>query len=494
MSHSEFAFQPTRRQLLAALLATSLLGSFNAYGDDQSENYKSKTYRAKAVVKLNGEVHLKSQLSEGTDGKGRTAIDRKAPFQSTATLEYEEDAQFDQGLIDCTSVLNVIEASSEMQVDRHLTKTKLREECNDIIRFSRTSKRILTSGLNSPIFHAEVGLIELPINATFLDEIVTKKQVKITDKWTLSEALTTRLLGVDTIRDGELVACLVDANGDGAQIEVKGRVNAVVAGIRTAISVDGKAQLDRKAGEITWFAANVEEEREISERAPGYKVLAQVQIRKQQIDALSNGESLDTIVDRMPSVETASFRRFQSDLGHFRFIADSKWITFRDTGENATYRFIVDNTRVAQCNVTNLVDYEPGRQLSMDGFVADVKASLASSSFQVQQSSEKVTGSKMRAIRIESYGRVKDVDVIWIHYHISNDDGRRAVLAFTLNAEDAEAFGAEDSQIVDAFELINWPKKLDSKTIEQELAKAEGEKKGDAKPDATTSSIPKTAR
>jgi hypothetical protein len=494
MSRSEFAIQPTRRQLLGALLATGVLGSLKAYGDEPSENYKSKTYRAKAVVKFNGEVHLKSQLSEGIDGKGRTSIDRKAPFQSTATLEYEEDTQYDQGLIDCTSLLNVIEASSEMQVDRHVTKTKLREECKDIIRFSRTSKRILTSGLNSPLFHAEVGLIELPINATFLDEVVTKKRVKITDKWALSEALITRLLGVDTIRDGELIACLVDANGEVAQIEVKGKVNAVVAGIRTTISVDGKAQLDRKAGEITWFAANVEEEREISERAPGYKVMAQVQIRKQQIDALSNGESLYTIADRMPSVETASFRRFQSDLGHFRFIADSKWITFRDTGENAIYRFIVDNARVAQCNVTNLVDFEPGRQLSMDGFVADVQASLAGSSFQIRQSSERVTGSRMRAIRIESYGRIKDVDVIWIHYHLSNDDGRRAVLAFTLNAEDAEAFGAEDSQIVDAFELINWPKKLDSKTIEQELAKFESDKKGDAKPDAATSSVPKTAR
>ena len=494
MSHSDSAFQPTRRQLLAAILSIGLIGHGKASGATEPNGYQTKTFRAKAVVKLNGEVHLKSQISEATDPKGRTVIARKAPFQSNVVLDFEENAQYDAGLIDCTSLLNVIEASSDIQVDRHLTKTKLREDCTEVIRFSRTSKRMLTSGLNLPMYTAEVNLIELPVNCTFLDEIITKKQVKITDKWTLSEALSTRLLGLDAIREGELVACLVEADSDLAQIELRGKVKGLVAGIRTTIEVDGKAQLDRKAGAITWFAANVEEEREISERAPGYKVLAQVQIRKQQIDALASGESLETIVGRIPSVESASIRQFQSDLGHFRFIADSKWVTFRDNGEEAIYRFIVDNARIAQCIVTNLVDFEPGRQLSMDGFVADVKTSLSGSSAQVRESSEKVTSSEMRAIRVESFGRVKDVDVLWIHYHISNDDGRRAVLAFMLNADDAEAFGAEDSQIVNAFELINWPKKLDSKTLEQELAKSEQEKTAEAKADATTSSIPKISR
>jgi hypothetical protein len=494
MCKSEIAFQPTRRQVLAALVSAGLILNSRPAIASQSDGYKTKTFRAKAVVKLNGEVHLKSQVTEATEANGRTAIARKAPFQSTVTLDYEENSQYDNGLIDCTSLINVIEANSDIQVDRHLTKTKLREECNEIIRFSRTSKRMLTSGLNAPMFAAEVNLIELPINSTFLDEIVTKKQVKITEKWTLADDLTSRLLSLDTIREGELVACLVEADSDVAQIEVKGKVKGIVAGIRTTIDVDAKAQLDRKAGEITWFAANVEEEREISERAPGYKVLAQVQIRKKQIDALSSGESLETNTNRIPSIEAASIRQFHSDLGHFRFIADSKWVTFRDNGEEAIYRFIVDNARIAQCIVTNMVDFDPGRQLSMEGFVEDVKTSLAGASAQILESSEKITGSKMRAIRVESHGRIKDVDVLWIHYHISNDDGRRAVLAFMLNADDAEVFGAEDSQIVNAFELINWPKKLDSKTVEQELAKSKKDEAAGSKADANTSSIPKISR
>lgn len=494
MCKSKIALQPNRRQVLAALVAVGLVSPAQILRASQSEGYKTRTFRAKSIVKLNGEVHLKSQLSEATDAQGRTTIARKAPFQSTVTLDFEENSQYDDGLIDCTSLLSVIEANSEIQVDRHLTKTKLRDECNEVVRFSRTTKRMMTTGLNAPMFAAEVNLIEQPINATFLDEIITKKQVKITDKWTLSDALTTRLLSLDTVREGELVACLVDANNEVAKIDLKGRIAGVVAGIRTTIDVDGKAQLDRKTGEITWFAANVEEEREISERAPGYKVLAQVQIRKKQIDALTSGENLETVASRLPSIESASIRQFQSDLGHFRFIADSKWVTFRDNGEEAIYRFIVDNARIAQCIVTNMVDFEAGRQLSMEGFVADVKTSLAGSSAQIRESSEKVTSSKMRAIKVESHGRVKDVEVIWIHYHISNDDGRRAVLAFMLNADDAEVFGAEDSQIINAFELINWPKKLDSEAVEQEIAKAEKEKKTESKADATTSSVPKISR
>jgi hypothetical protein len=63
-----------------------------------------------------------------------------------------------------------------------------------------------------------------------------------------------------------------------------------------------------------------------------------------------------------------------------------------------------------------------------------------------------------------------------------------------LNADDAEVFGAEDSQIVDAFELINWPKKLDSQALEQEIAKSEKDKAAETKADATTSSVLKISR
>ena len=252
-----------------------------------------------------------------------------------------------------------------------------------------------------------------------------------------------------------------------ATLEIKGTVSGAARKVATTIEIHGKAHVDREAHRVTWFAANVDETREISEHAPGFKVMAQIEIRRAAIDAMATGQTLESIAQRIPDSESAQLQQFHSNLGFYRFLANRNWITFRDNGEEATYRYIVDNQRVAQCNVTNMVDYEAGRQLSMDGFVADVRTSLGKNLQELVESSENVTSHQMRSLRVLSRGMVEDIDIIWIHYHLSNDDGRRATIVFMLNAEEYEAFGAEDVQIISTFELINWPHKIDKELLEK---------------------------
>jgi hypothetical protein len=64
MCKSEIAFQPTRRQILAAIVSAGLIASSRPAIASQTDEYKTKTFRARAVIKLNGEVHLKSQKGE----------------------------------------------------------------------------------------------------------------------------------------------------------------------------------------------------------------------------------------------------------------------------------------------------------------------------------------------------------------------------------------------------------------------------------------------
>ncbi len=133
-----------------------------------------------------------------------------------------------------------------------------------------------------------------------------------------------------------------------------------------------------------------------------------------------------------------------------------------------------------------MVDFEPGKQLSMEGFVSDVKKSLQGMMTELLESTESVTSSKLRSIKVTSRGAVQGVDIVWIHYHLSNDNGRRAVLVFMLNAEQLETFGSEDAQIVSTFELIDWPSKIDRKALEQ----AASESPETSAPKATTSKAP----
>lgn len=444
-----------------------------------------ETYRVKAVVKTEGEVRLKSQVATGRTRSGQDAIAKTAPLKATTTVEYEENLRLEPDWVNSLSYLHVLQAESEVQVDRNLTKTKLRDNCTEIIRTAETLG-LTTACLDNPLFAAERGILELPINSMFLDSITTDKKVKVTEKWDLTNDAACRLLNLDAVLGGTLTVCLVDATPAIAHLEIKGTVSGSVRQVANTIQVHGKAHVDRESHRVTWLAANIEETREISEQAPGFKVMAQIELRRAPIDAMATGETLETIAHRIPDSASALLQQFHSNLGYYRFLANRNWITFRDNGEEATYRYIVDNHRTAQCNVTNMVNYEPGRQLSLEGFVSDVRKSIGSNLSELIESSENVTSSKMRALRVLSRGSVEDVDIIWIHYHLSNDNGRRATVVFMLNAEEYENFGAEDSQIINTFELIDWPLKLDKSVLEQ--ADASGEKK--AAPEAKTSAAP----
>jgi hypothetical protein len=455
----------SRRNWIHGTFAASLLWNVSTVLG-KSEKTRVPTFRVRAVVKVNGEVRLKSQVADQRNNTGKAMTAKSVPMQATTDLEFEEQYELGPSRSACKSYLRMAKAETEIQVDRHVTKTKLRDNCYDIVRLG-TDQGMLTACLDNPLFAAEKDLLQIPVSSMFIDGIITKKEVKITDKWDIDSETACRIFGLDAILDGKLTACLVDANQDVAQIELEGSLNGSVNQVASSITIEAKAQLDRKLGFISWFAANIEETREIGEAEPGFKVLAQFQMKRAKIDDLSNGESLESITSRIPTIDSAELLQFQSDFGYFRFLASHRWNTYRDVGEEATYRFVVDNQRVAQCNITNMIDFEPGRQLSLEGFIGDVKTSLGSTLIEVLESSEKVTVNRLKAMKVVSRSMAQDVPVFWIHYHLSNDDGRRVTVVFMMNEEQVETFASEDSQIIATFELINWPTKLDRKALER---------------------------
>lgn len=462
----------SRRALFKASVAAASFLLMKFCGAEESKlrkpnasNLETGMFRVRAVLEVNGEIRLKSQVAESTVRSQKAKTDRTAPIKASATIDYDEQFSISQNIRECRSYMNFHEATSEIQIDRNVTKTNLRENCRNVLRLG-TDQGVLTTSLDSPLFAAERDLIECPVNSMFLEQLLTDAPVNIADKWKLSNEASCRLLNLDAIQDGKLTVCLVDANEKTIQLDILGRVSASVRQIPTTIEVEGKAQLDRRTGTISWFAVNLDETREISESEPGFHVVAQLRMRRAKIDEMTSGLSLEQVERRVTNLEAASMLQFQSDHGYYRFLASRRWSTYRDNGEEATLRFVVNNRVAAQCNVTNMIDFEPGRQLSMDGFLSDVKKSLGNNITEIVESTEKLTKNNLRLLRVVSQGSVQGVNIRWIHYHVSNDNGRRLVMAFVMNEENLEIFDQEDEQILSTFELLDWPTRLDAKAVE----------------------------
>jgi len=458
-----------RQWLIASMIAAGAISltrpSFAESKRLATKSIETGKFRIRAVSEVSGEIRLKSQINDAKAKNGKLIAAKTAPMKASSTLEYDEHYESSLNILQCRTYQHFREATSEIQVDRHVTKTSLREQCRDILRFG-SDQGLVTACPDNPLFAAERDLIECPINSMFLDQLLTEREVNIADKWTVEREVACRLLNVDAIQDGKLVMCLVEADESKAQLELNGTIAASVRQVPTTIVLEGKLLLDRSTGTISWFAVNLDETREISEAEPGFHVNAQVKILRSGIESMVSGLTLDEVAQRITNQEAASLLQFQSDLGYYRFLANRKWSTYRDNGEEATLRYVVNDRVLCQCNVTNMIDLEAGRQLSLEGFRSDVKAGLGSSLSEMIEGTERLTSNKLRMLRIVSRGSVQGVGILWIHYHLSNDTGRRVVLAFTLNESNLEAFSEEDAQITDSFELVNWPTKVDEKSLD----------------------------
>jgi hypothetical protein len=200
---------------------------------------------------------------------------------------------------------------------------------------------------------------------------------------------------------------------------------------------------------------------------------------------MSHGRTLDVAQNDITNWESTGILQFQSDHGFYRFLADRRWTTYRDNGEEATLRFIVGNRRVAQCNITNLIDYDPGRQLSLEGFQVDVGQLISKGKHEMLEASERVSSTKHRLLKITVGGVVEGVPVRWLYYHVSNDMGRRLTMTFVMDEASLETFGEQDQQLAGTIELLAWPSKKDLEQANDNKPRVQGE---------SASASPKTSK
>ncbi len=431
----------------------------------QSETPQAVAFRVRSIIELNGQVHLKAQNAPSIRNDGKPTIARTAPVQSKSTLDYDQQYVLGSQDESTKGYLFFHEAQSEITVDRHTTQTVLRDNCKEIVKLS-TGRGIHPAALATPLFVAERELINGAVDSMYLDQLLTDKEVAIADKWIVDRVSAARLLHLDAILDGDLTVCLVDSDNEKAHLEIAGKLQATARDVGTELEIKGKALMDRKGGFVSWLALQIDETREIGEAEPGFKVTAQVRVLRAPIESMGSGRSLSEVWKDAPNAASAEMLQFQSDSGFYRFLADCRWFTYRDNGEEATLRYIVNNRRVAQCNITNLVDFQAGEQLTLEGYQSDLERLASRTGRDVLEASERLTSNKHRLLRITMAGSVEGVPLRWVHYHISNDDGRRLALVFTTDESSLEVFGEQDSQIIDSLELLAWPTKFDRDALE----------------------------
>lgn len=409
--------------------------------------------RTRIVLQLSGK--LKVADPDPTSQKPP----REAEVKAESTIDYDERIVMDRENMVEAAARRYNEAEVKTWVAGHASSHELRGECYEarLVRREGVWQQYCPNG---PMQPREVDLVRLPINSVVLDQLLPTTPVKADSSWSPSEQTVAEAFHLEAVHSTTLTAKVTKVEEGVATIECSGDIEGSVNNVPTKIQVNGNmhAALGRQCALVTWVGMSLTETREISQAEPGFTLTARIKlIRKEEPEACADVPTDELRALAQSDEEGRWLLQISSVAGRYKLLADRRWKTIVDTGEESILRLVEKNKVVAQCNITRLPKLATGQQLTMVGMQGDIKRSLDKSLQSLLEASERTNNAGMRVLRVVAIGTSSDVPVRWVYSHVSDDTGRRVSLVFTMSGEASDAFGLADEQMTGSFELLAEP-------------------------------------
>ncbi|MGN6544115.1 MAG: hypothetical protein ACTHK7_03635 [Aureliella sp.] len=409
--------------------------------------------RSRVVLQLSGTL----QVADPDPSSKKPP--REAEVKAESTVDFDERIALDRDNAVQAAARHYHEASVKTWVAGHASSHQLRPECRDA-RLMRNDGVWQQYCPDEPLQPREIDLVRLPVNTAVLDQLLPASPVKPDSSWSPEERTVAELFNLEAVHSTTLEARVVEVEKNVAKIEYEGTIEGTANSVPTKLEVTGNLQatLGSRCALVTWVGMSLRETRDISQAEPGFHLTARIKlIRKEEPDACA-----DVDVDQLRALAASDDEgrwlvRIASVSGRYQMLADRRWKTIVDAGDESIVRLVEKNQVVAQCNITRLPKLNAGQQLTLAGMQDDIRRSLAESLEQILEAGEKVNSGGLRLLRVVAIGQTSDVPVRWVYTHLSDDTGRRVSLVFTMSGEAAEQFGAADEQMAGSFELLPEP-------------------------------------
>lgn len=425
--------------------------------------------RTKTVLEVSGQL----RVNAGESNSDREETDSTAAIEvkGKSTLDYFEKIAFDEDIQSQTSAPTAaarryVEAEAENWVSGKSSSCKLRSDCAE-------TRLLPHNGLwqqycdTNPLDSREVQLLQSPINSVAIELLLPLEPARPDSQWTVRAEDAKQLFNLDAVHRSTLTAEISKVEKGVATVALRGELDATANSVPTRLDIEGNFQvkLASQCAMVTWLGLVIKEERQVSQAEPGFDITARVRLIREESDA-----KIDISSDALRKLATLDDNgrwlvKLHSTAGRYSMLSDRRWHIHRDSPEESILRMVENNSVIAQCTVSRLVELEPGQQLTIEGLQADIKVLLGNGFGEFLESTEKVTSTKLRMIRTVVVGELEEVPIQWIYTHLSDDRGRRLALIFTMGGTETERFGAADEQMAGSFEwLPDLPKPSEPKT------------------------------
>jgi hypothetical protein len=249
-----------------------------------------------------------------------------------------------------------------------------------------------------------------------------------------------------------------------AVIHATGSVNGASGGVSSDVAVAAKFTFDLTRKRTTWFAMSIKERRSVGHAQPGIEATARIQMA---MTARSTVPTLhpDVLADLNLKADAASrLLEFRSPSGGFELLLDRNWHVMIERQDVSVLRLVDRGDLLAQCNISALAPVDEGEQFTILDFQEDVKRALDANLGEFLAASESLTDGGLHVMRIVATGKISDLSIDWVYYHISDDEGRRVSCVFTYESELSDRFAAADQAVTSSLRFIEPLPKGDADT------------------------------
>lgn len=317
----------------------------------------------------------------------------------------------------------------------------------------------------------ELELLETPFDSILLEDLLPGRAVASDDHWPLAGDLAAGLLAIDTVETGTLEARIVEIVDGVARITLAGAVDGAVDGVPTHVVVDGAftvaAEPDEDGfmlvGDVKRVDATVKENRQASHVAAGFEIEATI--------AITRAPATDTLIDGADAADQTPARVvrrhgpgkpgrvwYRDAEGRYDLVHDSGWRVVEEDAGGVVLRLLDLGALVAQCSITALPRSEDAAPPTVAEVKKHVEQSLSGQFRRFDATNETTREDDgVRVVRVASEGSAEGLPFRWVHYVLTDGEGRRVNVAFMYEASLEKRFADADARLVAGLGFLAEP-------------------------------------
>ncbi len=439
---------------ILAGLACSLCFESNLVGQEsvdlQINHAKHGTSRVTLTLQVKGDVQREVQVASQAKIQPADPVVKTLSFPLSVggRLMYDEVLSLDEtnSAVASQSVRYYHHADANIQVGKHSDKIRLRDDR----RLLRADASTALASVDGPISREELDLVKVPGNSLLLDRLLPNRSVRTGESFSSDVNLFGRLLNWSSVESGDLRSELKQVANGLAVISMTGTLTGLTDAAESTVEVRGEYRYDVHWGRITWLQLDLNESRKVGLVHPAFDVATQLRMR---VEPLKSSTALTdaVVVSALQSdVQGPSQLHLKPRASDIELIHDPRWHVTSDQPRRTVMRCLHQDELLAQLTISELAMLPAGRELSLEAFQTEIRTALGDR-FVEFTSADHSEQRGFRTLRVVATGKVGDVPIQWVYYHVNDKSGRRAAFVYILESENLETFGQTDREMVAQF-------------------------------------------